>query len=974
MAQNPKYDNDIVNLGYLNKRLEETEESINDNNNSILQLPKNYSTPPNPPYYKDSLLCYENKIYRCNTTKLKGEFSWKEWSIVATDDTTITDFINNTYEVEKLKIQEQIDGKVQTYYQETDPALEWGTDLEKNKHIGDYWYNTTDNTQWRYNQITTSSPITYEWGQVNVPKAVFDVIDTKKSIYTTKPTSYQKDDLWIIEETLSDEDLPVGTEENPIAKGDWVFSIANSDTYNKNHWIKRDEDISMSYIKEHYYTTKEIDSSFEEVERNTDSKITKVKDEISLNVAQNYTTKKEHTKAINDFDKQIGTMNETITTHGETISDLSVEVCEITSTVESIETTTKELETDIQEVSADFEDFKDNEYIQSIDNLQKQIDGAIQFWNGAEIPTINNYPANEWATENDKINHQADIYTVVQDVEGEMKQGKSYRFDKIDGVWKWIELTDNELSAVQAIAQEALDKANVNTTDINTIKTNVSTLQQTDEEIKASVASTNKKIDDLESVEEKHYSELTLKNDEISSEVGKKIGSEEVVSSINQSAEQITLKGNRVVIESDNFELTADGTIKATAGEIAGFNTTEEGFYYLLRAKKDYTQDDITKLANHIYQGGTLTDEEKELYDVNNDGVLNLVDIMKIAAIMNSNIGKTYPGKFQIKVPKEGEDPFDAEVGIYDGEGKMLNGFGYNKLIANGQAVGDGLKVSATQPTTGEKVWFQKSNNLFNDSFIDSLGGNISYSNGVFQQIEADTNATDYYIKFQKYLDGTYLSQIKTISYSSLYLGRVWVTFTKDSTFNKLVFGFNGSTRDTVMSITLNSLENGKTYTLSFNLLNITQGSFSWNEIQLEEGNSATPYEPSVSNKIYTKNGNGVYEEFCNQETYSTGEQRIGTWIDEKPLYRQVLYSSQRVEAGARYMPNTAIPNIEVVTDVDVTIGAFGYASFKNHWSNDGGTMFISTQFDKDSGLYISADYTGFIGWVLKVEYTKTTD
>ena len=100
MAQNPKYDNDMVNLGYLNKRLGQTEESINKNNSSISQLPKNYSTPPNPPYYKDSLLCYGNKIYRCHNTKLRGEFSWEDWTIVATDDTTISDFINNTYEVE----------------------------------------------------------------------------------------------------------------------------------------------------------------------------------------------------------------------------------------------------------------------------------------------------------------------------------------------------------------------------------------------------------------------------------------------------------------------------------------------------------------------------------------------------------------------------------------------------------------------------------------------------------------------------------------------------------------------------------------------------------------------------------------------------------------------------------------------------------------------------------------------------------
>lgn len=94
-----------------------------------------------------------------------------------------------------------------------------------------------------------------------------------------------------------------------------------------------------------------------------------------------------------------------------------------------------------------------NTYVDQVkDNLQNQIDGAIQFWNGENIPALSNYPANEWTTEELRINHQADIYTVIKDVSGELKQGKSYRFDKVNGAWKWIELTDNELSAVQALA------------------------------------------------------------------------------------------------------------------------------------------------------------------------------------------------------------------------------------------------------------------------------------------------------------------------------------------------------------------------------------------------------------------------------------------------------------------------------------------------------------------------------------------
>lgn len=152
----------------------------------------------------------------------------------------------------------------------------------------------------------------------------------------------------------------------------------------------------------------------------------------------------------------LGTTNQKVTTLEATTDGITAQI--------------SNMNTKIDGVSADFEDFKDNEYIQSINNLQDQIDGAIQFWNGPEIPTINNYPANQWTTEADKNNHRADIYTVIEDIDGELKQGKGYRFDKVGNTWQWIELTDNELSAVQAIAQEALDKSNKNGEDITQLE------------------------------------------------------------------------------------------------------------------------------------------------------------------------------------------------------------------------------------------------------------------------------------------------------------------------------------------------------------------------------------------------------------------------------------------------------------------------------------------------------------------------
>lgn len=149
------------------------------------------------------------------------------------------------------------------------------------------------------------------------------------------------------------------------------------------------------------------------------------------------------------------------------------------------------LETNLNGLSTSFNDFKDNEYVKDKQYIQDQIDGAIQFWNGSDIPTLNNFPANEWETEADKNNHRADIYTVIDDSSTPPKQGKSYRFDKVNGVWQWVELTDNELSAVQALAQQALDKSTQNEKDIGVLNKKTSELEQTDSEIRASVEELN---------------------------------------------------------------------------------------------------------------------------------------------------------------------------------------------------------------------------------------------------------------------------------------------------------------------------------------------------------------------------------------------------------------------------------------------------------------------------------------------------
>lgn len=124
-----------------------------------------------------------------------GEFDSTEWEKrnKYTDDSTLTDFINNTYTTDIGNIQNQIDGKIETFRQETDPSTAWTTAEDKKKHIGDLWYNTATNETFMYNGTGWSSVAG------TVPDEVWGKIDSKCQIFTAQPKPpYNKGDLWFV--------------------------------------------------------------------------------------------------------------------------------------------------------------------------------------------------------------------------------------------------------------------------------------------------------------------------------------------------------------------------------------------------------------------------------------------------------------------------------------------------------------------------------------------------------------------------------------------------------------------------------------------------------------------------------------------------------------------------------------------------------------------------------------------------------
>lgn len=88
----------------------------------------------------------------------------------------------------------------------------------------------------------------------------------------------------------------------------------------------------------------------------------------------------------------------------------------------------------------------------TITDLKNQIDGAIETWFFDGIPTLKNAPAISWTTDNDKKTHLGDLYY-------DNKTGKAYRFAKDGSTYKWIIITDTELTKALKDSSQALKDA-----------------------------------------------------------------------------------------------------------------------------------------------------------------------------------------------------------------------------------------------------------------------------------------------------------------------------------------------------------------------------------------------------------------------------------------------------------------------------------------------------------------------------------
>lgn len=114
----------------------------------------------------------------------------------------------------------------------------------------------------------------------------------------------------------------------------------------------------------------------------------------------------------------------------------------------------------------------------------------------------------------------------------------------------------------------------------------------------------------------------------------------QIVSMLNASADEINITGNRLVISSDNFALTADGTLTVTNGNFSGKVTAESGAIagWTITDAKIYAGDADTKTAvmqrptsttTYVFAaGGTSHQSYADCpFRVTKDGVLYATDV-----------------------------------------------------------------------------------------------------------------------------------------------------------------------------------------------------------------------------------------------------------------------------------------------------------------------------------------------------------
>lgn len=428
-----------------------------------------------------------NEVFyvNCDTGSVRikaQEFSLSGVSIEEIAAKKVDDFVTNIYKTDMDEIKNSVRNKIETWYQDSDPSVNW---KDKTEHEGDLWKDTRDNKEYIYRSG--------QWVEMNVPDEVFDEIDSKAQIFINTPVPpYRVGDLWFDADTQELLTCVESRDKGSCVKSDWQKKTKYTDDSAINNFVKNTYAADLENIKN------QIDQKIETWFQPTDPSLNWTGKETQplcdingneiLDVSgKNITITVETEKSTHEGDlwKNSKTGDEYIYRSGnweempvpDSVFDEIDGKAQIFSTqpkppysVDDLYFTGNDILVCLKDretgeyVASDWQkkdnytddstvtDFIENIYDPKIEDIQNQIDGKIDTYYYDYEPANSNHPASEWTTAYERQKHVGDLFFWKN-------KGFTYRYMKVDTSYQWVRVKDADIVSAMETASKAQDTA-----------------------------------------------------------------------------------------------------------------------------------------------------------------------------------------------------------------------------------------------------------------------------------------------------------------------------------------------------------------------------------------------------------------------------------------------------------------------------------------------------------------------------------
>ena len=185
--------------------------------------------------------------------------------------------------------------------------------------------------------------------------------------------------------------------------------------------------------------------------------------------------------------------------------------------------------------------------------LQNVADNAIESWRGTGVPTLENKPASDWTTKDDKKKHSGDLYY-------DKSTGKAYRFGSDDGVtYTWELNQDTDVTKALKDAANAQTSANNAQASATAANTAAGKAQSTANTAVSNAATAKNAADAAQSSANKAQGDVDKLKIDIPETYATKSSLSQTAESITANVESVKTTANSAMTAASKAQQTADG-------------------------------------------------------------------------------------------------------------------------------------------------------------------------------------------------------------------------------------------------------------------------------------------------------------------------------------------------------------------------------------------------------------------------------